>query len=56
MTTDRSYRQARSAAEALAEMERCAGTQFDPRAVDAVVAVCGVAERPPVARQLDAAA
>jgi HD-GYP domain-containing protein (c-di-GMP phosphodiesterase class II) len=33
MTTDRSYRQRRSAAEALAELERCAGSQFDPRVV-----------------------
>ena len=41
MTTDRSYRPARSAAEALAEMHRCAGTQFDPRVVDALVAVAG---------------
>jgi HD-GYP domain-containing protein (c-di-GMP phosphodiesterase class II) len=30
MTNDRPYRQARSASEALAEIERCAGTQFDP--------------------------
>jgi HD-GYP domain-containing protein (c-di-GMP phosphodiesterase class II) len=56
MTTNRSYRPARSAAEALDEMQRCAGTQFDPRVVDALVAVCGVAERPPVARRLDTAA
>jgi HD-GYP domain-containing protein (c-di-GMP phosphodiesterase class II) len=33
MTTDRSYRQRRSAADALAELERCSGTQFDPRVV-----------------------
>jgi HD-GYP domain-containing protein (c-di-GMP phosphodiesterase class II) len=36
MTTDRPYRKARSEAEALAEMGRCAGTQFDPRVVDAL--------------------
>ncbi len=30
MTTDRPYRPARSPAEALAELERCAGSQFDP--------------------------
>jgi HD-GYP domain-containing protein (c-di-GMP phosphodiesterase class II) len=39
MTTDRPYRAARTAAEAAAELERCAGTQFDPRVVDALVRV-----------------
>ena len=38
MTTDRSYRVARSLEEALAELEACAGSQFDPRVVAAVVA------------------
>jgi HD-GYP domain-containing protein (c-di-GMP phosphodiesterase class II) len=37
MTTDRPYRRGRSPAEALAELERCAGSQFDP----AVVATLG---------------
>jgi HD-GYP domain-containing protein (c-di-GMP phosphodiesterase class II) len=41
MTTDRSYRKARSTSEALAELERCAGTQFDPRVVAAIVSVSG---------------
>jgi HD-GYP domain-containing protein (c-di-GMP phosphodiesterase class II) len=36
MTTDRSYRSAMSPGEALAELRRCAGTQFDPRVVDAI--------------------
>jgi len=31
MTSDRPYRRALSRAEALAEVERCAGTQFDPQ-------------------------
>jgi putative nucleotidyltransferase with HDIG domain len=31
MTSDRPYRRALSQAEALAEVERCSGTQFDPR-------------------------
>jgi putative nucleotidyltransferase with HDIG domain len=39
MTTDRPYRRARSSAAAVAELRRCAGTQFDPRVVDAVVRV-----------------
>ena len=33
MTTDRSYRRALSEASAVAELERCAGTQFDPEIV-----------------------
>ena len=39
MTTDRPYRPARSADEALAEMRACAGTQFDPAVVAALAAV-----------------
>jgi diguanylate cyclase (GGDEF)-like protein len=34
MTTDRPYRDARSPKEALAELRRCAGTQFDPAIVE----------------------
>jgi HD-GYP domain-containing protein (c-di-GMP phosphodiesterase class II) len=41
MTTDRAYRKARTPQEALAEMQRCAGTQFDPRVVAALVSVAG---------------
>lgn len=41
MTTDRPYRSARTKSEALAELQRCAGTQFDPRVVDAIVRVEG---------------
>ena len=41
MTTDRPYRKALSDAEALAELQRCSGTQFDPAVVDALVAVAG---------------
>ena len=36
MTTDRSYRKAMSKADALDELQRCAGTQFDPTVVAAV--------------------
>jgi putative nucleotidyltransferase with HDIG domain len=39
MTTDRSYRKALSLEIAVAELRRVAGTQFDPRVVDAVLAV-----------------
>jgi HD-GYP domain-containing protein (c-di-GMP phosphodiesterase class II) len=41
MTTDRPYRAARPAADALAELRRCSGTQFDPAVVDALVATIG---------------
>jgi HD-GYP domain-containing protein (c-di-GMP phosphodiesterase class II) len=39
MTTHRSYRAARSLEEALAELEACGGSQFDPRVVASVIAV-----------------
>jgi HD-GYP domain-containing protein (c-di-GMP phosphodiesterase class II) len=39
MTTDRPYRAARTAEEALEELRRCAGTQFDPVVVDALMSV-----------------
>jgi HD-GYP domain-containing protein (c-di-GMP phosphodiesterase class II) len=37
MTADRPYRRALSVEEAVAELRRCAGTQFDPWVVDAIV-------------------
>ena len=46
MTTDRSYRRALPAADAIAELERCAGTQFDPAVVAALVAVVSVPAQP----------
>ena len=39
MTTDRAYRAAGAPEDALAELRRCAGTQFDPVVVDAFCAV-----------------
>ena len=35
MTSERPYREAMSEADALAELRRCAGTQFDPMVVEA---------------------
>ena len=46
MTTDRSYRKARSAAEAVAELKRNAGTQFDPVVVEVLVGIIGESEEP----------
>src|SRR5207247_5630043 len=36
MTTDRSYRKARPVEEAVAELQRCSGTDFDPAVVEAL--------------------
>ncbi len=41
MTTDRSYRPARSREEALAEIAACAGSHFDPAVAGALVKVIG---------------
>jgi HD-GYP domain-containing protein (c-di-GMP phosphodiesterase class II) len=38
MTTDRSYRKAMTVADAVAELRRCSGTDFDPEVVDALAA------------------
>ena len=51
MTTDRSYRRARSVGAALQELEACAGSQFDPEVVRVLTEVirsgrAGL-ERPP---------
>ena len=39
ITVDRVYRSARPADEAIAELRACAGTQLDPRVVDAAISV-----------------
>jgi HD-GYP domain-containing protein (c-di-GMP phosphodiesterase class II) len=41
MTTDRAYRKARSTAEAVAELRRNAGTQFDPAVVQVLLGIIG---------------
>jgi HD-GYP domain-containing protein (c-di-GMP phosphodiesterase class II) len=46
MTTDRPYRRRRSEEAARAELRRCAGSQFDPRVVDALERV--LSEHPDV--------
>lgn len=39
MTDDRPYRSSWTLAEAITELSRCSGTQFDPRVVDAFISV-----------------
>lgn len=41
MISDRPYRAAMSQADALGELRRNAGTQFDPRVVEALIVVLG---------------
>jgi diguanylate cyclase (GGDEF)-like protein len=45
MVSDRPYRGGRTVDEALAELRRCAGTQFDPAVVEAFTAVVTAPER-----------
>jgi putative nucleotidyltransferase with HDIG domain len=46
MTSDRPYRRALSRTQALAEVERCAGTQFDPEIARVFLEVFAEAELP----------
>jgi diguanylate cyclase (GGDEF)-like protein len=49
IVADRAYRRGRSPAEAMAELERCAGAQFDPAVVAAFAAVLAAEGRADVA-------
>ncbi|MGZ6728034.1 MAG: HD-GYP domain-containing protein [Gaiellaceae bacterium] len=49
MTSDRPYRRALSHEDALAEVERCSGTQFDPQIVRVFLELFAEAERLPAA-------
>ena len=49
MTSDRPYRRALSRDEALAEVERCSGTQFDPEIVRVFIELFAEAEELPAA-------
>ncbi len=49
MTSDRPYRRALTHEEALAEVERCAGTQFDPQIASIFLELFAVAELPAAA-------
>ena len=44
MTSDRPYRAGMEVGEALAELRRCLGAQFDPRIVDALTELIGRGE------------
>ena len=45
MTADRPYRKTMSSAEAVAELQRCAGSQFDPAVVEVFISVLYSGER-----------
>jgi diguanylate cyclase (GGDEF)-like protein len=49
LVSDRPYRAAMSEEDACAELRRCAGTQFDPRVVAALLDCLGAAEEPAAA-------
>ncbi len=44
MITERPYREPMSSSEALAELERGAGSQFDPRVIEALLHVIALRE------------
>jgi HD-GYP domain-containing protein (c-di-GMP phosphodiesterase class II) len=52
MTSDRPYRRAMSHADAAAELRSCAGTQFDPAVVTALLDALAETAAPPAAGDL----
>jgi HD-GYP domain-containing protein (c-di-GMP phosphodiesterase class II) len=50
MTSDRPYRKALPREVALEELRRHSGTQFDPRVIEALLAVIGAPDPQPVGR------
>lgn len=46
MTDERTYRKARSHDQAVEELKRCSGTQFDPRVVEAILQVLEKIDQP----------
>jgi putative nucleotidyltransferase with HDIG domain len=52
MTTNRPYRAAMSHAQAIAELERCSGGQFDPRVVEVLLEVVAETQKAPPKRSL----
>ena len=46
MVSNRAYRPARDSDEAVAELRRCAGTQFDPAVVEAFCAALAESDEP----------
>jgi HD-GYP domain-containing protein (c-di-GMP phosphodiesterase class II) len=56
MTTNRSYRAAMPVADAVAELRRCSGEQFDPAVVDALLKIVARWPAPRAARELIALA
>ncbi|MFN8151768.1 MAG: diguanylate cyclase [Solirubrobacterales bacterium] len=47
MTSDRPYRAAMDRAEAIAELRRCSGSQFDPSVIDALIGLLDATPRAP---------
>jgi putative nucleotidyltransferase with HDIG domain len=56
MVRDRRYCKARSVKDAVAEMRRCRGAQFDPKAVDALIQLVESPGGPPIPEFLDSEA
>jgi HD-GYP domain-containing protein (c-di-GMP phosphodiesterase class II) len=56
MTTNRSYRAAMPVADAVAELRRCSGEQFDPAVATALVEIVARRPAPRAARELIALA